>query len=112
MSPALVRSSLVGHRLGQAEVGDPDGPLDVQQQVRRLDVAVQDPLAVGVVQGLGHLEADPRDLLGEVPARLPTGSSSRRGRPRRAARRLGGGLAVIGLGVGGRRRPESPRTGR
>ena len=36
--------------LGQAEVGDPDHPLGVEQQVRRLDVAVDDPAGVGVGQ--------------------------------------------------------------
>src|SRR5205823_4898711 len=29
--------------LGQPEVGEPDSPLGVEQQVRRLDVAVEDP---------------------------------------------------------------------
>ena len=45
--------------LGQAEVGHPDRPLRVHHQVRWLDVAVQDPLVVGIVQGLGHLEDGP-----------------------------------------------------
>ena len=44
--------------LGQAEVGHPDGAAGVQQQVRRLDVAVEDALLVGVLQRLGHLHAD------------------------------------------------------
>ena len=46
-----------GH-LGQAEVGDPHRAAHVQQQVGRLDVAVQDALLVGVFQGIGHLPAD------------------------------------------------------
>ena len=58
----------VGQRLGvgrvmrQAEVGDPDDAPLVQQDVRRLDVAVDDPLAVRVGEGLSGLEADPRHL--------------------------------------------------
>ena len=45
-------------RLRQAEVGDPDVALGVEQQVRWLDVAVEDSLAVGVGQRFGHLPAD------------------------------------------------------
>ena len=65
--------------LGQAEVGDPDGPLVVEQQVRRLDVAVDHPLAVGVGQRLGHLHADPRRLAGIGTSRGPSGSARGRG---------------------------------
>jgi hypothetical protein len=43
---------------GQAEVGDPDCPLGVDQQVGRLDVAVDDSLVVGVSECLGSLKAD------------------------------------------------------
>ena len=55
--------------VGQAEVGDPDGPLVVEQQVRRLDVAVDDPLGMGVGQRLGDLDADPRRLAVVEPGR-------------------------------------------
>ena len=47
-------------QLRQAEVGDPGDLVLVDQQVGRLDVAVQDPLVVGVLEGLGGLDADPR----------------------------------------------------
>ena len=53
--------------LGQAEVGDPDDALGVQQQVRRLDVAVDDPPGVGVGQPLRRLSAD----LGDAPEVRP-----------------------------------------
>ncbi len=46
--------------LGQAEVGDPDHAGVVQQQVRRLDVAVDDPPGVGVGQALRRLAANLR----------------------------------------------------
>ncbi len=58
MSPVRVSPS-EPFDLGQAEVGDPDVAGDVEQEVGRLDVAVQDPLLVGVGQGLGDLDADP-----------------------------------------------------
>ena len=35
--------------------------LGVQQQVGRLDVAVEDALPVSVFESLGHLHAEPRD---------------------------------------------------
>ena len=53
----------VGRRAGQAEVGQPH-PLDavLQQDVRRLDVAVDQPLGVGGRQPGRRLHADPQDL--------------------------------------------------
>ena len=47
----------LGVELGQAEVGDPEAAAGVEQQVGRLDVAVDDAERVGVVQGLGRLDA-------------------------------------------------------
>src|SRR5207248_138020 len=47
--------------LGQAEVGDPDRAARVYQEVRGLDVAVEDALRMRVGQALGDLQADPRD---------------------------------------------------
>ena len=49
------------HRLGQAEVRDPHHAVGVQDQVGGLDVPVQGALAVGIVQGVGHLHAYLRD---------------------------------------------------
>ena len=53
----------VVHRAGQPEVGDLD-PLDavLQQDVRGLDVAMDQPLGVGRGQGAGGLAADAEDL--------------------------------------------------
>ena len=50
---------------GQAEVGDPQVAPAVDDQVRRLDVAVEHALLVGVLEGLGGLEAQPGRLLEE-----------------------------------------------
>ena len=44
--------------LREAEVGDPNHALLIEKQVRRLDVAVQDALAVSISQPLGDLHAD------------------------------------------------------
>ena len=69
-------------RLRQAEVGDPDRALQVQQQVGRLDIAVQHPLSVGVRQRIGHLGTDPRHG-------HPVGPPVVRERARKRRRRLG-----------------------
>ena len=42
---------------GDAEVGEEDPAFSIQEQVRRLDVAVDDPLPVGMGQGSGRLQA-------------------------------------------------------
>ena len=79
MSPVWRQAVVLG--LGQAEVGDPDDARGVQQQVRRLDVAVDDAAGVGVGQPLRRLAAD----LGHAPEeRLPTAA---RARPRDLAAR-------------------------
>ena len=48
--------------LGQAEVGDLRLALPVEQDVGRLEVAVDDAALVGVVDGLGHLGHQPGRL--------------------------------------------------
>src|SRR5262249_27160830 len=47
-------------RLGQAEVHDLGGPVVRQQDVRRLEVAVDDPQAVGLADGAGQDRDQPR----------------------------------------------------
>ena len=59
-------------------------PAGVEQEVRRLDVAVEDALLVGVLQGVGHLHADPGHAL---PVGRPLALGSHPARPRRARQR-------------------------
>ena len=47
--------------LGEAEIRDPGVALDIEQEVRGLDVTVQNALLVGMGQRLGHLESDASD---------------------------------------------------
>ena len=122
MSPVLGQAVVVD--LGQAEVADPDDALGVEQEVRRLDVAVEDAAGVGVGQGRGDLAADLRHAAVERrgAATRPTRAASRpASRPRR--RRPVAGVepgrdrcarAAAGL-RGGPSEPTSPdpaRTGR
>ena len=91
MSPVWVRPSSLG--LGQAEVGDPDDPRGVEQQVRRLDVAVDDAAGMGVGQPLRRL---PADLGHAAEERLPAA----RARPPRAASRPAARPRAPGPAVG------------
>ena len=53
---------------GDAEIGKLHLALGGQQQVARLDVAMNDAAVVGVAEGLGHLDADPQHFApGEDP---------------------------------------------
>ena len=54
-SPVKVKPSTALH-VGHAEIGDPELSFAVQEDVRRLDVAVHDPLVVGVRDRLGRLD--------------------------------------------------------
>ena len=50
-------------RLGQTEIEDLDPPLRRHLDVRGLEIAVDDPLAVGGVERLGELPGDAQDLV-------------------------------------------------
>src|SRR5262249_41369187 len=66
--PLIGEVVAIVHRLGEPEVGDPDGALDVQEQVRRLDISMEKALIVGINERLRGLEPDARSLLHEVSA--------------------------------------------
>ena len=61
---------------GEAEVGDAEAAVVAEEQVGRLDVAVHEPPAVGVVEGAGGLEADEEGLRQAEP--LPLVEDGRR----------------------------------
>ena len=71
---AALRQAGVVDGAGQTEIGELD-PLDavLQQDVRRLDVAMHQALGVGRGQALRGLDADAQDL--------PSRPAARRGRP-------------------------------
>ncbi len=86
---AGAREIALFEHLGQPEVGDPSGAGTVDQQVGRLDIAMQDALRMGIVERFGHLHADRGDL---VPIA---------GQPNRAGvrRQLAATGALVGRGV-------------
>ncbi len=82
------RERLARALAAHAEVGDlgpPRAPLGEQEHVRRLEVAVDDPLLVDRLEALSHIERDAEDdRLGDrLSARAP-----RADEPREVARRL------------------------
>ena len=103
-------------RPGHAEVGNPDPPLLVEQEVRRLDVAVHQPADVRVRQSLRHLRAQLRRLrvrqlhaavhAGRAATRRPDtpapGTARRCPRPSRTPATRAGGSATP---------PSAPRPG-
>ena len=50
------------------EVGDPDQALLIEQEVRRLDVAMDDAALMGIFERLGRVGAEPRESPGEIAA--------------------------------------------
>ena len=91
--------------VGQPEVGHPHAAATVQQQVARLDVAVDDAHLVGVVQRLRRLDAQLR----HAPEVSPARAASRQRRVRR--RRRPPSSAEAGAAVGRRRRPRRRSVG-
>ena len=63
---AGAREAEVAGESGQAEVGDPDRAVGVDQEVGRLDVAMEDTQAMGVVQRIRRLEAQPGGIAAEA----------------------------------------------
>ena len=57
-----------GQGPGQSEVGHPEASVLVEDEVGRLDVAVDETAAVGIGQGLGRLDTDGRRLGHRDPA--------------------------------------------
>ena len=60
IAPVLGQAAAILDPLGQPEVGDVRPALLVEQDVGRLEVAVQDAALVGVVHGRGDLGHQPR----------------------------------------------------
>lgn len=65
---------------GQSEIRDPDGPVLVQQQVGRFDVAVKRPMLVSIRQGIGDLPSDIGGVQGSTAS--PSASTSIASSPR------------------------------
>ena len=72
MAPDCVGSSAALHALGQAEVGDVRLARRVEQDVGRLQVAVQDAALVGVMHRPRHRRQQPGRRLAASAANVPT----------------------------------------
>ncbi len=57
--------------LGQSKVGNPGGPVSIEQKIGGFNVTVADTLRVGVLQGAGNLLADPRHAPPVTDVRSP-----------------------------------------
>ena len=89
----------LGQGPGQAEVGDAEAAVVAEEEVGGLDVAVDEPAAVGVVEAPGGLEADEEGL-----RRGEAGAAVEHGPEAPAAEVLGdevGGAAVVAPVVDG-----------
>ena len=100
--------------LGQAEVADPDDALGVEQEVRRLDVAVEDAAGVRVGQGRGRPAGRCAPRRGGTPgaAIRPTRAGSRPASRPRSPRRPGGPVRTAPGRPGSARRRRRRRIDR
>ena len=82
MSPVPVRLKSLGNRARPKSVIQ-TAPWRIDQEVGRLDVAMEDAQAMGVVQRIGRLDAQPGDVAAEGPVLMdrPDGRRRRDGRP-------------------------------
>ena len=64
---AGVRQTEIAGKARQAEIGDPERAVVVDQEVGRLDIAMEDPQAMCVVECVGRLNAQSGDVVGKKP---------------------------------------------
>ena len=50
-----LRNPNIGDDMCQPKIGHPDRPLEVEQQICRFDIAVNDPRFMGIIQCIGDL---------------------------------------------------------
>lgn len=68
----VARVERAAHDLADAEIGDLDLHLPIHEEIRRLDVAVDDLVAVEVAEAFEHLPRDPgEEVLGERAGLAP-----------------------------------------
>ncbi len=64
---AGVRQAEIAGESRQAEIGDPECTVGIDQEVGRLDVAMDDTQAMGVVERIGGLGTQPGDIAAKGP---------------------------------------------